>query len=164
MSEEWKNLWGKTDSATEDYKVTIPEEYYQLMNWEYDGLPCVAVLNLALIKFEPKIVFSWNLSVIIDFENLIDNGMPSLDEQQIVDSFCDKLNEEIKAGGNALFLIRETWNGTRRMVWRVYDPEIAHKHLQYIIEYKQHPREFEYRMEEDPYWEEAKWYFEQLQP
>lgn len=65
--------------------------------------------------------------MIIDFEEseVVENGMPSEYERTIVDPFCKKLDEEVKAGGNALFLVRETWNKTRRLVWMVYDPEIA---------------------------------------
>ena len=79
-----------------------------------------------------------------------------------VDPFCNQLEKEIKAGGNALFLVRETWNRTRRLVWRVYDPDIAQQHLQYIVNHHLHPRPFDWSMEQDPAWEHAQWYFEQL--
>jgi hypothetical protein len=78
--------------------------------------------------------------------------MPSQEETDIVDPFCAQLDEEIKAGGNALFLVRETWNKTRRLVWMVYDAEVAHQHLQYIIDNHRHPRPFVYRMEVDSEW------------
>ena len=120
------------------------------------------MVNTSLKDFEPKEVFGWHLSLIIDFEELIENGMPSEDERLIVDPFCDKLDEEIKAGGNALFLLRETWNKTRRLVWRVYDPEIADQHLKYILEYKQYPREFDYYMEQDLNWDNANWYLNEI--
>ena len=88
--------------------------------------------------------------------------MPSEEERQIVEPFCDKLDEDIKSGGNALFFVRETWNKTRRLVWRVYDPEIAHAHLQHIIDNQKHPSPFDWHMEQDLEWKQAKWYFEQL--
>ncbi|WP_207389234.1 DUF695 domain-containing protein [Marinobacter halodurans] len=132
------------------------------MEWKEDGLPCIGMLNSALKDFQHKNIFGWHLSVIIDFEELIENGMPSEEERDIVDPFCDQLDEEIKAGGNALFLVRETWNKTRRLVWRVYDPEIAHQHLQYIADYHRYPRPFDWRMEQDLEWDQAAWYFEQL--
>lgn len=150
------------NKQVEEIEVVLPAERYGILEWQSEGLPCVAILNTALKNFEPKKVFSWHLSLIIDFEDFIENGMPSQQEQAIVDPFCDKLDEEIKAGGNAVFLVRETWNKTRRLVWRVYDPEIAQAHLQYIIEHKNHPRQFDYRMEQDLNWEQAKWYFEQI--
>ncbi|HIK73139.1 MAG TPA: DUF695 domain-containing protein [Alcanivorax sp.] len=145
-----------------EVRVVLPEESYTLMEWKEDGLPCIGMLNSALSDFEHKQVFGWHLSVIIDFEETVENEMPSEEEREIVDPFCDKLDEEIKAGGNALFLIRETWNRTRRLVWRVYDPEIAHHHLQYLVDHHRHPRPFDWRMEQDVEWDQAEWYFKQL--
>ena len=160
----FKSLFKKKEPALKEneIRVVIPEEEYGILEWKEEGLPCIGVLNSALKNFEPKKIFSWHLSLIIDYRELIDNGMPSQEERDIVDPFCDQLDEEIKAGGNALFLIRETWNGTRRMVWRVYDPEIANQHLQFLLEHHKYPREFDYHMEQDMEWEQAKWYFEQI--
>ncbi|GAA6130343.1 DUF695 domain-containing protein [Halopseudomonas sabulinigri] len=158
-----KKLFGKKEELKgNEVRLVLPEEEYGVLEWKADGWPCVAVLNSALKDFEPKKIFSWHLSVIIDFDDLIESGMPSQEERDIVDPFCDKLDEEIKAGGNALFLIRETWNKTRRLVWRVYDPGIAHEHLQYIVDHHRHPRPFDWHMEQDMEWEQAKWYFEQI--
>ena len=150
------------NSSAKEYKVVIPEESFSILEWEEDGLPCVVVLNSALKNFEPKIVFGWHLSLIIDFKETNDTGMPSAEERDIVDPFCDMLDEAIKANGNALFLIRETWNKTRRLVWRVYDPEIAHQYLQSVIEEKRHPRPFDYHMQQDVSWEEAQWYLDSV--
>ncbi len=158
-----KKLLGKKEGLKEDeVRVVLPEEEYGILEWKKQGLPCVAVLNSALKDFESKKIFSWHLSVIIDFDGLIENGMPSQEERDIVDPFCDKLDEEIKAGGNALFLIRETWNKTRRLVWRVYNPDIAHEHLQYIVDHHRYPRSFDWHMEQDVEWGQARWYFEQI--
>jgi len=158
-------LFGKVEERKlkeNEVRIVLPEESYTLLEWMEDDLPCIGMLNSALKDFEHKNIFSWHLSVIIDFVDIVDNGMPSQEERKLVDPFCDQLDEEIKAGGNALFLVRETWNKTRRLVWRVYDPEIANQHLQYIIEYHKHPRPFDYRMEKDMEWKEADWYFNQL--
>lgn len=149
----------KEELKENEVRIVLPEESYTLMEYKQENLPCIAVVNTGLLGFEHKDIFRWHLSVIIDFEELIDNGMPSEEERAIVDPFCDQLDEEIKAGGNALFLVRETWNKTRRLVWMVYDPEIANQHLQYIIEHYRHPRPFDYRMEQDANWEQPEWYF-----
>ena len=152
----------KDDGLKEnEVRIVLPEESYTLIEYKQDDLPCIAAVNSGLLDFEHKEIFHWHLSVIIDFED-VENGMPSEEEREIVDPFCDKLDEEIKAGGNALFLVRETWNKTRRLVWMVYDPEIAHQHLQYIIEYHKHPRPFDYRMEEDFKWKQPEWYLKAL--
>jgi hypothetical protein len=141
-----------------EVRIVLPEEHYTLIEYKENKLPCIACVNSALVGFIHRRIFHWHLSVIIDFEDIVDNGMPSEDERALVDPFCEKLDEEIKFGGNALFLVRETWNKTRRMVWMVYDPEIAHQHLQYVIEHHKYPRPFDYRMEEDFEWRNAEWY------
>ena len=56
-------------------------------------------------------------------------------------------------------IVHLAWNKTRRLVWMVYDPEIANQHLQYLIEHYQYPRQFDYRMEEDIEWKQPEWYF-----
>jgi len=160
-----RKLFGRKkeeDLKENEVRIILPEESYTLIEYKEDDLPCIATVNSALPEFEHKEIFRWHLSVIIDFDDIIDNGMPSEEEREIVDPFCDKLDEEIKAGGNALFLARETWNKTRRLVWMVYDSEIAHQHLQYIIDNHKHPRPFDYRMEEDIEWSQPSWYFDAI--
>lgn len=160
-----KKLFGqkKEESLKEnEVRIVIPEESFTMLQWEQDSLPAICMLNSGLQRFEHPAIFSWHLSVIIDFEDLIDNGMPSVQERAVVDPFCDQLDDEIKAGGNALFLLRETWNKTRRLVWRVYNPEIAHQHLQYLVDHHRHPRPFDWDMSQDLEWEQARWYFDML--
>ena len=161
----FKGLFGKKKGRylrENEVRIILPEESYTLIEYQDEGLPCVASVNSGLVDFEHKEIFRWHLSLIIDFDEVVDKGMPSEDELKIVNAFCDKLDEEIKAGGNALFLVRETWNKTRRLVWRVYNPEIAHQHLQYILEHHRYPRQFDYRIEDDVEWKQAEWYFSAL--
>ena len=142
----------------DEVRIVVPDENFTLVEYKKDELTCVAMVNTGLDGFEHKDIFGWHLSVIIDFEDVIDNGMPSAEEREVVDPFCDELDENIKAAGNALFLVRETWNKTRRLVWMVYNPEIANKYLQDMIEHESHPRPFDYRMEADKDWKQPEWY------
>ncbi|MGJ1435123.1 DUF695 domain-containing protein [Sphingobacterium siyangense] len=145
-----------------EFKVIIPDESYSLLNFRQDDLPGVAVVNTALKEFEPKIVFSWHLSIMIDLYDLIDNGMPSKSEVEVIDNYGDYLDNEIKGKNkkrpNALFLARITWNKTRELIWRVYDPEVSNSFLQEIITSNSSPRQFEYRIDPDDNWELAKWH------
>ncbi len=145
-----------------DFKVIIPDEFYSLLNFKQDDLPGVAVVNTALKEFEPKILFAWHLSIMIDLEDLIDNGMPSKSEVEVIDNYGDYLDNEIKGKNkekpNALFLARITCNKTRELIWRVYDPEISNNFLQEIIAANSSPRQFDYRIDPDDNWELAKWH------
>jgi len=145
-----------------EYRVIIPAEDYKLVEFRQDNLPGVAVINRALQDFEPKIVFSWHLSLMLRFEDLIENGMPSQTDRDVVDTFGDMLDIQFKGEDkekpNALFLARITWNATRELIYRVFDPKPVNAVLSKIIEAKSHPREFDYRIEDDPNWELAHWH------
>src|SRR5690606_8079643 len=128
-------------------------EHYSVLNFRQEDLPGVAVVNSALRDFEPKEVFAWHLSIMLDLEDLVDNGMPSENEVDVIDNYGDFLDDMIKGKNkekpNALFLARITWNGTRELIWRVYDPEIADKFLKDLIAEGNQVREFDYRMDND---------------
>ena len=145
-----------------EYRVIIPEESYSILEFNQDELPGIAVVNSALRDFKSKIVFAWHLSLMLDFEDLIENGMPSIHEREVIDPFGDHLDSMLKGPDldkpNALFLARITWNETRELIWRVFAPEPAHQSLQKLISKDASPRTFDYKMEHDPEWELAKWH------
>lgn len=148
-----------------EFKVLIPEEKYDLLNFNSEGLPGVAVVNSTLRDFEPKEIFAWHLSLVVTYQSLIDNEMPSEEERTKSEQLEDFLHPLIKVNNtkpNALFLGRVTWHGTREIIWRVYDPELANKTLQRIIESGDYPIEFEYSMSHDDGWEQAEWYLQEL--
>jgi len=145
-----------------DFKVIIPDEHYQVLNFVQDDLPGIAIINSALKTFQPKEVFNWHLSIMLDFEDIVDNGMPSKNEQHVIDKFGDFLDASIKGKDtnkpNALFLARITWNKTRELIWRVYDPKESYRFLKQIISDNSSPRPFDYRMEADNEWKLAEWH------
>src|SRR6185436_13762264 len=142
-----------------EYRVIIPKETPRILEFIQDEMPGVAYVNRSLIDFEPKKVFSWHLSIILDFKETVENGMPSKRERELLDEFGDQLDKNIKGQDpekpNALFLARITWNKTRELVWRVYDPEPADKYLQEIISDDSSPRPFDYRIDPDEDWKLA---------
>jgi len=142
------------------YRVVVPKEAHTLIRFRQRDLPGFATVNSALKEFEPKIAFSWHLSVLINCVQLVEDQLPSTNEQHLLYEFEDKLDPLIKAEGNALFLARVTHDAQREIIWRVHDPEAANSVLQGILHTKDYPREFEYRMDEDPTWEKAVWYLD----
>lgn len=147
----------------EEFKVIIPDEHYQIVNFTQKDLPGIMVLNKALKDFEPKEVFSWHLSVMLNFEDLIENGMPSKVEREVVDTYGDYLDSIFKGDmpgkPNALFLARITWNETRELIYRVFDPKGIDQFLQNHIETKSYKRGFDYRIDSDDSWGLASWHF-----
>jgi hypothetical protein len=68
----------------------------------------------------------------------------------------------ITVKGNALLLARVTHDAHREIIWRIHDPEAANSVLRGILNTKNYPREFDYRIDEDPKWERTTWYFEKI--
>lgn len=88
--------------------------------------------------------------------------MPSESELDVIDDFGDFLDDKIKGENkekpNALFLARITWNASRELIWRVFDPEITDKFLKDLIQNGDPIREFEYRIESDEDWKLTEWH------
>ena len=92
-----------------------------------------------------------------------ETGLPSKANHKQVENFEKKLANQLKDTPNkpnALFLGRITWNDTAELIWRVYDAESAHQVIQSIIANKQHPFEFNFRIDHDPQWKLAEWHLE----
>ena len=103
------------------YRIIIPEEHCQIVEFRQEGFPGLAVINEALCNFEPKIVFAWHLSLMIELDNLASDGMPSKEEMDVIDPFGDTLDAVFEgdksAKPNALFLAGITWNETREPIY-----------------------------------------------
>lgn len=142
----------------------IPEEQHTLIRFHQRDLPGFATVNSALKQFEPKTTFPWHLSVLIDCVALIEDRLPSQQEQDLLYEFEDKLDPQIKAEDNALFLARVTHDGRREIIWRVRDPEAANEILLGVLNGRGYSREFAYRIDDDPAWDRAAWYLDNLPP
>ena len=78
------------------YRVTIPDEKPRIIEFVQDGLYGIAYINRSLIDFQPKEVFSWHLSIMLDIEDTVRNGMPSKKERALLDEFGDVLDTNIR--------------------------------------------------------------------
>ncbi|MBT8401199.1 MAG: DUF695 domain-containing protein [Rhodothermia bacterium] len=151
----------KAVKSLNEFRIIIPEERFQVVEFRQDDLPGIAVVNSALADFSAQEVFRWHLSIMIRFADLIEDGMPSQAERDLVDPYADLLDTRLKSSPekpNALFLARITWNGTRELTYRVYGPEAANGILQEAIASQDSPRPFDFRMDDDPGWKLANWH------
>ena len=148
----------------QEFRVLIPEENYTIVNFNQEDLPAVMVINSSLLEFEPKEVFDWHLSLIINFETLIENGMPAQTETDLIIPFEEYIDTHLKGNDkdkpNALFFGRITWNGTRELIYKIHNPKIANEVLQKIINDKTYPREFDYTINFDKNWKLHKWHLD----
>jgi hypothetical protein len=151
-------------------RVVLPKPDYTLFDAKREGLPEVIVVNGALIDFPHKEVFPWYLRISINATELIENGMPSTKESELLFEIGDEIEEAVlggiteHGGENALFLGRSTWNALRELRYQVHTPEIAHNALQNLVKAKDWPRPWEYEMKHQPDWEIAGFLFQLFPP
>lgn len=154
------NSWNRKSEANdgESIRLIVPEESLIAVEMRIDGKPYVGIFNKGLSGFNHKDVFGWYLSVIIDYDRTVGDGMPDEDDSMKMQDFSDALTEELagdQVHPNALFFGRVTGDGYTQIMWYVNDPAIADKFLKGLIDSKAYPFEFEYEMTHDPTWEEA---------
>ena len=159
------NITAQEIIATKKYtNIKIPKESFTVITHEDSISPMVAIINKSIKDFEPKEVFGWHCSVLIKCKDIINKGMPSSEEQKVLDKFEDKLSKLIIGRGtaNAIYLGRITWNGTREIIYLVNNPEKAATKLQALIDKKKYPREFDFSIEPDYNWDKIKWCFDAI--
>ena len=145
--------------------ILIPEEQLAVVSSTYEGLPAIIVVNTALRTFKDKDMFGWTCSLIMDYDSLGENGMPTSDESQLVIDYLDDLSKRIIGDvvhPNALFLARLSHNGTCRVFWQVNNPKPVDELLKGIINDKTYPRGFDYRIEYDEKWDGVSWFLQEF--
>ena len=152
-----------TENETEEYQVVIPEEAFSLLEFEQEKNLGSAVINVALRGFEPKIVFGWHLSLVLELSDVDEDNMPTDAERDVIDEFGKTLDIAIIGDlekPNAVFLGQVLWNGTLELIWRVFEPEQVNDYLQSIVNETgdRRPRTFDFQMEHDPDWEKCEWH------
>lgn len=146
-----------------EIKVIIPKEHYELVHSSRYGLPAILVINSSLRLFKERSVFGWTCQIVVYFNELADNRMPTHGEATLVLNFFDKLNALIKGNEhhpNALFVSRCINDGALNAIWQVNDPKITEQQLQNIIDNKTYPREFDYKIEYDEDWKGIDWFLQ----
>jgi len=150
----------KVQTVMSARSIDVPEEVYIVVEFHQRDLRGIACINTALRAFEPKLAFPWHLSLLLQCVDMSEDRLPSASEQKILYVFEDTLQPLIKANGNALFLGRITHNGTRELIWRVSDPEMANSVMQNVLGTRNHPRPINYRIDEDRAWQKVSWHLD----
>jgi hypothetical protein len=130
----------------------IPDPHYTLIRTSRGTDPAVVVVNSALRNFSDWATFPWHLVVVISCRDVAQHGMPTASEVAILNRLEDSLSRVICRDDNALFLARITCSGSRELLFRIHDPEIASSQLGQLLSCPESQREWEYRLEEDMTW------------
>ena len=95
-----------------EIRVIIPEEDFIMVKFIQEEFYGIMEINKSLLNFEPREVFSWNLSIMIYFNELDDNNMPTKAENEILLPFEKTIDIQIKGNDknkpNSLFLAKIT--------------------------------------------------------
>ncbi len=153
----------KSSTGMKEVKIVLPDDSYSIVECELEGKPSIIVVNSGLKGFKNRDVFGWTCTLMIEFKDLADNGMPTHEESDIVLDYVEKLDSAIKGNPdhpNALFVARETCDGQMQVYWQVNEPKLVHEYLQSIIQEKTYPREMEYRIEYDGEWKKVEWFLQ----
>lgn len=153
-------MWSPFRKHPPGASVTIPKESAVALRCESDGMPEIRIINQALDRIAGSEAFSWHLSIIIDMAEKHDVGLPTATEVEVLKELGAEFRSHLEANSNAAFLASITWNGTRQLVFRVRDPEVAHAYLTTLTADPSPVRQFDYRIDNDPRWTLAEQYLE----
>lgn len=165
----FSNLFKKKESVEENddklQSTGIPKERNVTITFREDDLPAVAVINEGLLNFTDRASFPYNLSIIIQCNECMNNGLPTERELATLSNFEESIKKDIEGDGNqpnALFFCRISWNETREMIWKIKDPQLVNEYITHIQNQKMCVREFDFSCDKDPNWEQTNWYFDEL--
>ena len=146
--------------------VTIPAPHLTLFQATREGLPALIVVNDTLLSFADSAIFPWHLSVTFKAQELIEHGMPSLEESNFLSDLSAQIESALlksqvtKGAPNSLLLARSTWNGTHRISFYVHNPKIAQAELDKLAASKTWERQWTYTIQQDAAWENASFLFQ----
>jgi len=128
------------------------EDKWTVMSGEWDGLPAVIAVDASLDEARRAKIRPWHLSIMVDCKDVGPKKLPTAEEVAVLESEEQDFEKRLCGDGNARLLARVTWNGTRQLLYRVRDPELANDALKDKIAKRAHARPFDYRMERDDAW------------
>jgi len=140
------------------------DELYTVVPFKRNNMPGISTINQNAFVHANTSKYPWHLSILIQMSDLINNGMPSRAENNLLYKIEDNLAVNLNKNDDSIFVSRDTYNGYRQLIFRVREPEAANIYLQSIISKKLYKREFKFKMSNDPQWEKAKWHMESIKP
>ncbi len=144
-----------TDTTT---VVTLPAPNCLTFEAKRDGKDEIILVNEALLSFVHTSIFPWYLSITLNAKEVVDNGMPSASENELLFAIGDVIEETVlsnltETGAiNAQFLSRSTRDGVRELSFYVHDPKIMRTAIEALVVSRPWERAWNYQMAHDPQW------------
>jgi hypothetical protein len=146
------STFAQGSAAPDRISIEYPKPLYVSLTTTLSGLPVVMVANGALRNFAHPDSFPYQLEITIRAKDIVEQGMPSKTEQVILNRVGDEIDTLLLHDYSALFLARYTWNGVRRLLYRVHDAQATNQRLQDAVKRNKPAREWEYKMAADIDW------------
>ncbi len=138
--------------------IRLPSERFTTLEFRQDDLPGISLINAGLLDFSNHNVFPWHCSLLVEFQEIEAEGMPTADEHRCVEEWEQQLALALMGDiqrPNLLRLGNVTWNNSRELMYRIHRPEPVNDFLCDLIESENYPRQFDFRIDHDPEWEHA---------
>ncbi len=146
------SAFAQVSTAPDRITIEYPKPLYVSLTTSLSGLPVVMVANGSLRNFAQRDLFPYQLEITIKAKDIVEQGMPSKTEQVVLNRVGDEIDTLLLHDYSALFLARYTWNGVRRLLYRVNDAQATNQRLQDAVKRNKPAREWEYTMAADADW------------
>ena len=87
--------------------------------------PAVIAVDASLDEARRSKIRPWYLSIIVECKDVGPKKLPTPEGVTVLESEERDFEQRLCAEGNARLLALLTWNGTRQLLYRVRDPELA---------------------------------------
>jgi hypothetical protein len=135
----------------------FPAERITLAEGERDGLPAIAMINLAYREYAYRAEYPWHVQVQITLNDAYDSGFPTHSEAEVLNALEDRMEEELGTAGHVHFIARQSWNRIRFLDYYVGNGEAAERVLAAMAGTS--PREFTTKVERDDSWANCAGFF-----
>jgi hypothetical protein len=125
-----------------------------------DGYLTFITANFAYKGYAFKNLFPWFIRITLPLEEYNENGHPTLEEAEVLNSFEDYLDSILKARSITHYIGRTTLYKKRELLYYVSDPEQAREALKAVINGPDTLRDFQFAVENDAAWRQVAYFLE----
>jgi len=116
--------------------------------------------NFAYQGYAFKNLFPWFIRITLPLEEYNENGHPTQEEAEVLNSFEDYLDTILKARGITHYIGRTTLYKKRELLYYVSDPDQAKAALKEVINGPDSLRPFQFAVENDASWRQVAYFLE----
>jgi len=145
---------GQLIKERKHFKYPI-ERFRVIESADSNGYLIFITANFSYLDFSYKKEFPWLLLITLDIEQYNENGHPTGDEAEALNSFENFLESQIRDTCIAHYIGRVTLYKKRELYYHVNTPEALDQRLKQLLLQPDVTRHFEYRIEKDEEWKTA---------